>query len=830
MGPQPALPVPRRVSFLALLTRVLFLASVPTQAHDHDEFVRPAPPFYLPPPPSENATQLETGYNPWMVKYTGTPSGHPVDVKTHVLMTGGCLPVEEGGSEFYQDAGTGFRLRCAELNIVCQCRPIIWGDKMNPPLLLEDGTRDDSIFQGTHQCVWEIRRLLNEHKQGLINVGGISVKCTYADPDVFAEAEELGVPLFLLGLNKPDPERVPSEAEFVQGPQPTGFIGTDQAFLGRTMARLLKQLRPGGGKYAFVMDWFSQGMFRRSAGFVEEMERDHHLEGRAQWHQIPDYPFDTATANFDDCPYVECMMNGLSDPVNGPEQLDAIIFLFQSPLRTESNYTQWVDQLDRNITLIAMDAVDYLEYLTTGYVDGLVGQITYEMGTRSAEVLSQVSARGIADSDNADGVVLPANLQFESRLVAYNLIPLELDKVHPIQLDQNLLEGLSIVGFVCFGVVVVSVALCLLWTIWFRSNRVVIAAQPLFLFVLLAGIVLLSSSMVPLSFDDKGDPTSMSKTRAVGICMSVPWLAFSGFAVIFSALFSKTWRVNRLFQRGNPMVRKKVSAADVLGPFVVIFTANVVVLLCWTLIDPLEYTRLPGDGTDFWNREIESYGSCRSNEKALPFLIPLAFINFSVLSISCWQAFEARGLESEFAESRYIGMAVGVLFQAFLTVFPVVGVVGKEDPRASYLVLVLGIFVVAESVLLLIFVPKMHLGRQYARMSEQEQRKSMSILIRGASRRQSSTKSSLGFDIEGASAEAAKGGSSSRSTEKPGSDLDASAVKSEEDGQQKRPSVSFSTTDNSRPLADVSEHSSLHSFDRQGTPEPIVRVSQTELR
>lgn len=688
--------------------------------------------FSLPPPPFPNVTQLRSGYNPWMDRYTGAPDASK---PTLVLMTGGCLPLDEGGSDFYQDAGTGFIQRCAQLGVACQCRPIISPTKWNPP------QPDSSIFGDMRECIWEIRRLLNEHRQGLINVGGISAKCSYEDPTVFAEAEALGVPLFLLGANQPFPD----EEEYHML-QPTGFIGTDQGFLGRTMARLLKQLRPEGGTYAFVMNWSSNGMGRRRRGFVEEIEKDNDRDDRPHWNEVQEYPFDITKPYFTHCPYFECMMERLADPATGTDPT-AIIMLFQSPLR-HANYTDWVDRYrDRNITIIAMDALDYLWYLGTGYVDGLVGQITFEMGKISAEVLSEVAAKGLSPPQ---GVALPPDHLFESRLVSYNLIPLELDKVYPIQLEEHLLENLSSVGYICFSIVFASAMFCVAWTVFYRKNVVVHAAQPFFLLVLIVGVVILSSTLIPLSFDDNGEPDEMTTTFAVGICMSTPWLAFTGFSIIFAALFSKTWRVNKLFHSANSCVRCQVSTSDVLAPFGVIFTANLVVLICWTAIDPLTYTREAGEGTDFWNREIESVGSCQS-EKALAFLIPLALINFAVLAIACWQAFEARNLESEFAESMYIGLSVAALFQAFLTALPVVAIV-KDEPRSFYLVLALSIFVLSEVILLLTFLPKMYLAFQYSGMSERDQRKTMSEQIHRSTRSgmakeeqgQASTKSSLG--------------------------------------------------------------------------------------
>jgi len=156
-------------------------------------------------------------------------------------------------------------------------------------------------------------------------------------------------------------------------------------------------------------------------------------------------------------------------------------------------------------------------------------------------------------------------------------------------------------------------------------------------------------------------------------------------------------------------------------------------LICWTAIDPLTYTRQIGDGTDFWNREIESYGSCQSNDKALAFLLPLAFINFAAVAAACWQAFQARNLESEFAESKYIALSVASLFQAFLTALPILAVV-RDEPRSFYVVLVLTFFILSEGILLLIFLPKMSLAKKYAGMTAKQQKMAIAARIKASTK------------------------------------------------------------------------------------------------
>lgn len=301
----------------------------------------------------------------------------------------------------------------------------------------------------------------------------------------------------------------------------------------------------------------------------------------------------------------------------------------------------------------------------------------------------------------------------------------------PPDVDQNLIGNFKYVGFVCYGVVAVCALACVFWTSYQRKDIVVQAAQPFFLTMVAGGVLVMATSLIPLSFDDNGDPDSMTNTRGVGICMSIPWLLFCGFTITFSALLSKTWRVNRLFRAEIRHARIQVTVKDVLLPFIVLVTCNIVVLICLTVLDSLIYLRVDDIGTDAWNREISSYGACRCNT-AVAYLVPLAVINLIAVGIACWQAYEARGIKSEFSEAKYIGLTVFALCQAFLMGIPVVAVV-RNMPEAFYLVLTILIFLFCMFVLVLIYLPKMLLQRKYAGMTDVEQKRAIQTSVQRSS-------------------------------------------------------------------------------------------------
>lgn len=307
----------------------------------------------------------------------------------------------------------------------------------------------------------------------------------------------------------------------------------------------------------------------------------------------------------------------------------AFVFFYQTPLR-HPNYTQFVDNHRwRNITYIGTDGNgDELDYMVRKYINGLVGELTYDMGAYAAETLYKIVTEGKESVPE---------IRY-TKLVNYNLVPEELPE---LEVDNNLVsDGWAYVGYICFGIVAVCSLVCMAWTVYHRKGIVVRASQPVFLVMTATGILIMGGALIPLSMDDSGEYffPGISESYAVGICMSTPWLAFSGFAITFSALFSKTWRIVKFFRSTSQYGRIQVSEKDVMAPFVVIMGLNVAILTTWTVVDPLSYVRHFDDGLDIWNRELSSTGSCQS-ENALPYLITLAVGMYISLHVCAMQIF-----------------------------------------------------------------------------------------------------------------------------------------------------------------------------------------------
>jgi hypothetical protein len=272
--------------------------------------------------------------------------------------------------------------------------------------------------------------------------------------------------------------------------------------------------------------------------------------------------------------------------------------------------------------------------------------------------------------------------------------------IPPFQYDYNYIgSALRIAGICLASCIILLSAILGIWT-WRNSDvRIVRSSQPIFLFLICLGTGILACSIIFLSIDD-----GVASDRVCSvICMVTPWSISVGFVLVFAALFAKTWRINRIFHH-KKMRRVKVTARDVMAPLVCLMTVNIVVLIIWTTVSPLEWVRKAG-AEDRFGRVVESSGGCTSDD-SLPFLIILATINISALLLASYQSYKARNISTEFSESEYI-------FRVVLLMIVVAGIgipttiLVWDDPRARYFALSSVIFTVCASTLGFIFVPKL---------------------------------------------------------------------------------------------------------------------------
>jgi hypothetical protein len=181
-----------------------------------------------------------------------------------------------------------------------------------------------------------------------------------------------------------------------------------------------------------------------------------------------------------------------------------------------------------------------------------------------------------------------------------------------------------------------------------------------------------------------------------------------------TALYSKTSRINQIMKNAVQFKTVTVSERDVLVPFFVLLSANVGILLCWTLLNPLSYVRSFDEGTDAFNRAVSSTGRCVSDAEngAAPYLACLAAVNLGAVVLANIQAYKARNLSDDLSESKYIGIIMICLLQTWLTGGPVLFLV-YDHPVSLYVVVSMITFLTCMAVLFLIFIPKILLWKEW---------------------------------------------------------------------------------------------------------------------
>jgi len=238
-----------------------------------------------------------------------------------------------------------------------------------------------------------------------------------------------------------------------------------------------------------------------------------------------------------------------------------------------------------------------------------------------------------------------------------------------------------------------------------REKIVIRAAQPEFLYMLCAGCLLMAATIIPASMDDR-----VASTESCNIaCMSKVWLFACGFCICFSALFSKLYRINKVFKHSKGFKRVKVSMKDVIVPFCILLSANFIVLATWTAYAPLQWDRTILAYDDY-DRPMSSIGTC-SSDKTIPFSSTLIVINGLALVLALWQAYQARNITTEFSESKHIAMAMACIFQSFFFGIPVMIIVNGQPTPELFTVSAI-IFVIVIAMLFLIFIPKMLIMRK----------------------------------------------------------------------------------------------------------------------
>lgn len=251
--------------------------------------------------------------------------------------------------------------------------------------------------------------------------------------------------------------------------------------------------------------------------------------------------------------------------------------------------------------------------------------------------------------------------------------------------DQNYLSpGLRYAGI---SLMVLSLACCLAFGVWvfvYRERRIVKAAQPQFLYLLIFGAALSSLSIFGISTDENWGYTADQLGRH---CMGIVWLASVGHIVTYGALFTKVgldrvlyralvcidwqlsykcpwtslilfklWRVNQVLQ----FSRRQIKTRHVAWPSAMLMLAALTILTFWQVVDPLKWARVELDEVTG-----ESIGQCDSVTMRY-YIIVLAIVMIIPSLLTGLMAWKTRDVDTSYSEHAYIFTLVVIQLQVRL--------------------------------------------------------------------------------------------------------------------------------------------------------------------
>jgi len=289
----------------------------------------------------------------------------------------------------------------------------------------------------------------------------------------------------------------------------------------------------------------------------------------------------------------------------------------------------------------------------------------------------------------------------------------------PLSHDLNLIgRGARVAGLLMCTAIILTAFFFVGWTHKHRKRRVIKSAQPVFLYILAGGAFLMGLAIVPLGIEEPASSLGLDAA-----CMAIPWLVTVGFSLTFSALYAKTLRVNMILKRKD-LRRVKVDASQVMRSAAILVCLNVVIMTLWNAIAPLKYYRTPTGGEDEFGRTTSSAGMCLLSPDPndldsgsawwvgkLFFGIIIA-VNGLMLVAAMYQVHRARNINTEFSESKYVKLSMFSIVQAWLIGIPLL-IIGRESPEGFYVVTSTVLFIMCESILLLIFFPKIYFLREW---------------------------------------------------------------------------------------------------------------------
>uniref|UniRef100_T1IUR5 G-protein coupled receptors family 3 profile domain-containing protein n=1 Tax=Strigamia maritima TaxID=126957 RepID=T1IUR5_STRMM len=275
------------------------------------------------------------------------------------------------------------------------------------------------------------------------------------------------------------------------------------------------------------------------------------------------------------------------------------------------------------------------------------------------------------------------------------------------------LRNVSLPLFIGMGVVsilgiIIAIGL-LIFTIVFGSRRFIELSHPVCNMITLIGIIMCLLSVIFLGIDGR----FVTPTQYPIVCQARAWILTVGFTLAYGSMFTKIWRVHRITTKTKHDPKKKISRVDnrkLFGMLGVMIAMDLIILLVWQILDPLErrierFLLEENINEDEDIRLEPQLEHCESDNNIIWFGILYGYKGL-LLIFGIFLAYETRSIKvKQINDSRYVGMSIYNVVVLCMITAPVTLVISSQQD-ASFAFVALAIIFCCFLSMALVYGPK----------------------------------------------------------------------------------------------------------------------------
>mmetsp|Transcript_41702 Transcript_41702/g.130638 ORF Transcript_41702/g.130638 Transcript_41702/m.130638 type:complete len:832 (-) Transcript_41702:95-2590(-) len=269
--------------------------------------------------------------------------------------------------------------------------------------------------------------------------------------------------------------------------------------------------------------------------------------------------------------------------------------------------------------------------------------------------------------------------------------------------DMNYIpEGVLASIRVLVAIVAIASVAATAWTEHNIGHSVIRQSQPQFLILIALGALISTSSIIPLSFDDRSEGADLA-------CAMFPWFYCIGFNLSFHSLFTKVLRVKAIMDMaGTTLTRAHVNLWYYFYNYLALpMLVELALLMAYTMVDPMRYQRDCDDYDEFGSC-VSSYGRCVTTESGA--IIGGTIFLWHVISLiyGVYLCYRTRLMPSELNESRWISIALFSNLQIIVWGVPILALISRDPTTNStqFVMLSMALWLNDSAILSMMFVPK----------------------------------------------------------------------------------------------------------------------------